>query len=106
MNELEMICFQMISLNGSARSYYMEALQKAKLGDFEEAKKLMEEGESAFIEGHQVHMELITKEARGEASGINLLLVHAEDQMMSAEVVKFMAQELIELYELQNKKAS
>lgn len=106
MNELEMICFQMISLNGSARSYFMEALQKAKAGCFDEAAALMEEGDAMFVEGHRVHMELITQEARGDASGVNLLLIHAEDQMMSAEVVKFMAQELIEIYQLQNKKAS
>ena len=38
-------------------------------------------------------------QGEGEEMPFDLLLVHAEDQMMSAECFKVMAMELIEIYE-------
>ncbi|SJZ38562.1 PTS lactose/cellobiose transporter subunit IIA [Anaerorhabdus furcosa] len=99
MEGLELLAFQIISTVGTARSLYIEAIQEAKKGDFEEATKKMEEGSQLFLEGHHAHAELIQKEANGEITSINLLLVHAEDQLMSAEGFKIIAQELIEIYQ-------
>ena len=38
---LEMICFQIISNVGAARSSYIEAIQKAKTGDFDGAAQCL-----------------------------------------------------------------
>ncbi|UPM52960.1 PTS lactose/cellobiose transporter subunit IIA [Gottfriedia acidiceleris] len=98
MEHNELICFQIISAVGSAKSMYLEAMTEAKNGDFEKAAFLIEEGLDVYAKGHQYHAKLIQQEARGEKTEINLLLVHAEDQMMSAETIKIMAEEFIMLY--------
>lgn len=98
MDGMELLSFQMISFNGSARSCFIEAIYAAKKGDFVRAESLMEEGEAQFIEGHRVHAQLIQQEAQEGSIAVNLLLVHAEDQMMSAEVMKIMATEMIDIY--------
>lgn len=98
MEGLEMLCFQIISNVGAARSSYIEAIQKAKNGDFEEAQKLMESGQEQFMKGHEAHFELLQKEAAGTPVGGSLILVHAEDQLMSAEGFKIIATEMIENY--------
>lgn len=98
MEGIELLSFQMISFNGSARSCFVEAIMAAKEGDFERAEQLMAEGEEQFVEGHRVHAQLIQKEASGEATTVNLLLIHAEDQMMSAELLKIVAAELIDIH--------
>ncbi len=98
MDGLELICFQMITAAGGARSSFIEAIQQAKAGDIEAAKKSMEEGEEMFVEGHKAHGQLIAKEADGKGETPNLLLVHAEDQMMSAETFQILANEFIDLY--------
>ena len=98
MEGLELVSFQIIAAAGSARSSYVEALQAAKNGDFEEAEALIKQGDTDFVEAHHVHAELIQKFAGGEDPGANILLIHAEDQVMSAEVLKLMALEFIELY--------
>ena len=51
-----------------------------------------------FIEGHDKHNELLQKEASGEGNVVNLLILHAEDQLMSAEGFKIIAQEFIDVY--------
>lgn len=98
MEELELICFEMISSVGSARSSFVEAIQSAKNKDFEKAVRLLEEGKTQLRLGHQKHSRLIQKEAAGSKTEVNLLLLHTEDQMMSAEVLELMATEFLALY--------
>lgn len=98
MEGIELVCFEMIAANGSARSYFVEAMEAAKEGNFEEADRLMEEGEKMLSEGHHAHGNLLTREASGDKVKVDLLLVHAEDQMMSAETFRIMAKEIIEIH--------
>ncbi len=96
---LEMICFRIISNVGGARSSYIEAIQKAKQGDFEGARECIRAGQEMFLAGHETHFELIQKEAQGEQVGGSMILVHAEDQLMSAEGFKIIAEEMLASYE-------
>lgn len=99
-SELEMICFQIISNSGMAKSSYVEAIQKAKNNDYEEAEKLMNDAENYFVEAHKIHANMIQQEASGNKTDFSLLLMHAEDQMSSTEMAKLMAEEIIGLYKV------
>ncbi len=112
--DIETICFQIISFVGAAKSDYIEAMHQAKAGNYEQAEALIAQGDEAFAEGHKVHLELLQSEAQSvvehakdkagvgtdvaAGAGTPLLLVHAEDQLASAETVKVMALEIISLY--------
>lgn len=98
MEGLEQAAFEIISTVGTARSCYIEAIQKAKDGKWDEIEELFKIGNEAFNEGHDAHMKLLTKEAEGNSEGVNLLLLHAEDQLMSAEGFKIIAEEFIDVY--------
>lgn len=98
MEGLELICFEIISSVGMARSLFIEAIQEAKEGNFEEAAKKIEEGNESFTQGHHAHAKLIQQEASGEPTAMTLLLTHAEDQLMSAEAFKILSQEFVDLY--------
>lgn len=98
MEGLELLCFEIISSVGTARSCFIEAIQAAKTGDFNKVEELMQEGKKMLREGHGKHATLIQNEAAGEKTEMSLILVHSEDQMMSAEVLEIMAREIIELY--------
>lgn len=97
--ELEMVSFQIISAVGAAKGMYIDAIHEAKQGNINAARAKVEEGNKIFVEGHKAHANLIQKSAAGEAVSINMLLMHAEDQLMSAETVKILANELIDAYE-------
>ena len=100
MEGLELTAFEIISAVGTARSSYIEAIQKAKEGDFEAAKKLIDEGDEMFVQGHHAHSKLLTYEAEhGQGSAVAFIILHAEDQLMSAEGFKIIALEFIDLYE-------
>ena len=69
MNELQMTCFEIISYVGTAKSMYINAVQKAKEGDFDAAEELIKQGDEAYNGGHDVHMGLLKEEANGERNG-------------------------------------
>lgn len=99
MEELELVCFQIISFAGEAKSAYMGAIQAAKQGKFDEAEKMIKEGSEVFLNAHKVHGDLIQKEASGEMTTTpNILLIHAEDQLMGAETCKILVMELMDAY--------
>lgn len=95
---MEEIFFQIISQVGMARTNYIEAIHCAKCGDFEGARNMIKEGREYFIKGHQIHAELISKEAVGEPVETGMFLMHAEDQLMSAEMFSILADEFISVY--------
>lgn len=99
MEEMEYICFQIISHAGGAKAKLMEALQYAKLGDTKTSSQLIEEANEVFVHAHEVHAKLIQQEASGNSVLMSLLLTHAEDQLSGAETTKDFVLEFINLFE-------
>ena len=97
MNNLELSSFKIISSVGMAKSSYIEAMNAAEKGNFDLADEKIKEGEKFFSEGHEAHSGLIQQESSGDDIKLSLLLMHAEDQLMSAETIKIMAKEVIKL---------
>lgn len=97
MDNLELSSFKIISAVGMAKSSYIEAMNAAEKGNFDLANEKIKEGENFFSEGHEGHSQLIQQEASGDSVTLSLLLMHAEDQLMSAETIKIMAQQVIKL---------
>jgi PTS system cellobiose-specific IIA component len=86
---------------GTAKSMYIEAVELARKGDIAGAEKKMEEGHAIFLEGHKAHAQVLSESSgAAESSNINMLLMHAEDQLMSAETVYELAQQLIAVYQV------
>ena len=66
-------------------------------------KKLSVAGDELLSQSNEPHTDLMQKEVVGEDVKMSLILAHAEDQMMSTEVFKVLAEEMIELYKKVNK---
>ena len=96
--EWEILCFQMITAAGEAKSNYMEALDEVKNRNFERADELLKAGDEKFSEVHDMHADLVHKECSGEKVVVTLLMTHVEDQMMSVEVIKILVLEFYDLY--------
>ena len=103
MEGMEMAAFQIIASVGTARSLYIQAIDLASEGKFDEARAAIAEGVEAFNGGHAAHGELLTKFANGELPPMDILMTHAEDQLMSAEAFGILAEKFITLYEKVNK---
>lgn len=94
----EEIVVEIIVHSGQVRSLSMEAVQEAKKRDFDKAQKLLEEANLEFSKAHKVQTDLIQKEVSGEKTELSLLMVHAQDHLMTGLTVKEFAEEIIEIY--------
>ena len=98
MEGLELIAFEIISNVGMAKSLAIEALRDVRSGKYEEGKSKLTEASEFLVKGHHAHADLIQKEASGEKVEFSLIVMHAEDQMMAAETIKSLVEEMIEMY--------
>lgn len=96
--------FQIILHGGNGKSLAMEAIQLAKKGDIQAAKDKIKEAEQSINEAHHVQTALIQNEVSGNKNEVSLLMVHAQDHLMTAITIKDLAAEMIDLYDLLNKK--
>ena len=100
------IAFEIIANVGTARGMYIEAIQEAKAGNFDQAAQLLKDGKEAFVEGHHGHADLLEWQGQGLTWKTNIYLMHAEDQLMSAETLKIVCDELIDMLEAKAKQAN
>ena len=98
MDKMEEICFGIISNVGMAKSLAIESLRDVRTNKYDEALEKIQEAENFLLEGHSFHTKLLQEEAAGNKLDFSLILMHAEDQLMSAETIKDLAKEMIELY--------
>ena len=98
LEQVQLLSFQIIAGVGNARSLYLEAISAAKTGDYDRAEALIDEGNKSFKQGHDVHTQLVQREAAGELTDFSLMILHAEDQLMSAESFGILAREFIDVY--------
>ncbi|MGL4656185.1 MAG: PTS lactose/cellobiose transporter subunit IIA [Sarcina sp.] len=95
---MEEIIMNLIMFSGEARSYCMEGIQLAKEGKVEEAKELIGKAAAQLGEAHHSQTSLIQNEAAGNRAEVSLLLVHAQDHLMTSITVKDLATEIVEIY--------
>ncbi|EIT86369.1 phosphotransferase system [Fictibacillus macauensis ZFHKF-1] len=80
----EMDIFKIISHAGNARGMCFEALTAAEAFDFVTAEQLMNDSKEEMRLAHGTQTKLITAELNGEPAEQTLLLVHAQDHLMTA----------------------
>ncbi|HEX9026807.1 MAG TPA: PTS lactose/cellobiose transporter subunit IIA [Clostridium sp.] len=101
---MEEIIMNLIVHSGEVRSYSMEAIQFAKKGNIDEAKELIVKAEEELSKAHNVQTSLLQKEASGEKTEVSLLMVHAQDHLMTSMTFKYLAVEIIDIHEQLHKK--
>ena len=95
--ELYNLSFQLILHSGNARSLAMEAIYDAKDLHFELAQEKLSEADQEFIQAHHFQTQLIQAEAGGVDFDIPIILIHAQDHLMTAMTLKDLAREIVEL---------
>lgn len=98
----EQIAFQLILHSGNARSKIIQSLREYRAGNKEDADKLLKEAEEDLSLAHDIHFQMIQKEAGGQNTVITLLLMHAEDHLMSTLSMKELVKEMLELFKEKN----
>ncbi|MEE3928307.1 PTS lactose/cellobiose transporter subunit IIA [Mycoplasmopsis ciconiae] len=101
---IEQSAFEIISYAGGAKALFLEAVDYICDFEFEKAQKCIKQGQEILAQSHESHYKLITMEANDSLEKTSLLLIHAEDQFMSAENSLVLAQKLLKVMQTIEKK--
>ncbi|MGF0048189.1 PTS lactose/cellobiose transporter subunit IIA [Streptococcus hyointestinalis] len=93
----ELATMTLIAHSGDARSLAFKALEFAKEGNFSEAEEYLKKSDEESKLAHQGQTELLVEEANGGKHEFNLLLVHAQDHLMTSMLAVELIREIIQL---------
>lgn len=102
MDEMEQAIMNLIVNAGSVKMHAYEALRKVNEEDYDGAEEEMKKAAEALNEAHNSQTGFIQKEASGEKVELSLLLVHAQDHIMTAISEKNLIEQIIELRKIVN----
>lgn len=92
------IAMMIIMHAGTAKSLAVEAIDLADQGKFEEANKSIEEAEASYTEAAKEHFKAIQADSEDGGLNLNVLFIHAEDQMLNSETIIILAKKMIALH--------
>ncbi|MFT7053591.1 MAG: PTS system cellobiose-specific IIA component [Psychromonas sp.] len=96
--DLEATVMELIINAGESRSCAMQALYAAKAGKWDEVDGLLEESTAASKLAHVVQTQLIGLDEGTGKVPVNLIMVHAQDHIMTSMLARELIEELIEVH--------
>ncbi len=99
MIDLEEAVMEIIMHAGQSRSLCFEALQAARKGSLDEAKSLLREAEGYSRRAHLMQTKLIEQDAGEAKQPMTLIMVHAQDHLMTSMLARELSEEIIHLYQ-------
>lgn len=107
MADMETIVTELVVNGGDGRSKALEAVRAARKNEMERAEALLAESEQALIRAHNFQTSLIRETLdpdSKEKPEVSLLMVHGQDHLMDAMVVRDLAVEMVEMYRMIHEK--
>lgn len=95
-----LVSMDIICNAGEARSLAILAVEEAKKGNIEEARKMLVQSKEVMNNAHNAQTKLITQEMSGDPVNINVLLIHSQDHLMTTIAYHQMAENTIDLWEV------
>ena len=96
--ELQVAAFEIILHSGTARSDIHEAFTLMRSGDYEQAGEKLENANTSLVEAHNAQTELLQQYASGIEIKIEIIMVHAQDHLMTTMTLLELTKEMLELY--------
>ena len=101
--EISMTGFSIVAYSGDARTYLIQAMDKASEGKITEANELVRKAEESINLAHNEQTKLLSKEAGGNDLDVTFIMVHGQDTLMTTMLLKDQMKTIINLYERVNK---
>ncbi len=98
-DESIVIAFKLIAEAGDAKSSAMEAMYLAGDGSFTEAREALEKSGASLMAAHETQTDLLRDEVGGKGVAPTLMMVHAQDHLSGAILLRDLASLIIGLNE-------
>lgn len=95
---IEQSIFEIIANAGDARDLTYQALDQVAEGNIDKATELINQAEETMNQAHNAQTMLIQKEIQGEKIDGGLLMIHAQDHLMTAIAEHQMAKRMLPIF--------
>ncbi|WP_303021171.1 PTS lactose/cellobiose transporter subunit IIA [Faecalibaculum rodentium] len=92
--ESQLVAFTIISYSGMARALVHEAMEAMRKGEFQLADEKLNEADEQLVQAHKAQTDLLHVFANGTEIEIQIIMVHAQDHLMTTMTLKEVAQEM------------
>lgn len=96
--ELQVAAFEIILNSGNARTIVHESFADMRNGKYEEAAEKLAQANDELLLAHQAQTKLLQEYANGTEIKIEIIMVHAQDHLMTSMTLREVALEMLELY--------
>ncbi|HFI0592779.1 TPA: PTS cellobiose transporter subunit IIA [Streptococcus suis] len=96
--DLQMAAFGIILSSGNARTIVHEAFAAMREGRYDEAEELLETANADILEAHLSQTGLLQEYASGTEINVEIIMVHAQDHLMTTMTLREVALEMLALY--------
>lgn len=97
--DIQLIAFNIILHSGNAKTKIHAAFKVMRESDFDNANVLLEEANQEILEAHQSQTELLHSYANGTKINMEIIMVHAQDHLMTTMIMRELAIEMCYLYQ-------
>lgn len=101
--DISMTGFEIVAYAGDAKTALIKALDNAREGKIEEARKLVEEANQSIVDAHNAQTKLLADEAGGMDMDVTFIMVHGQDTLMTTMMLMDECKFFIDEYERINK---
>lgn len=96
--KIQEVAFEIILHSGDARTIVHEGFQAMREEKFDEAEEKLATANEALVLAHRAQTGLLQSYANGEKIIMDVLMVHAQDHLMTTMTLREMALEMLVLY--------
>lgn len=97
--EIQVAAFEIILNSGNARNTIHKAFAAMRKNDFSNAEQLLNEANEEILQAHKSQTALLKDYAGGKKIEMEIIMVHAQDHLMTTMTLLEVAQEMKYLYE-------
>lgn len=96
--ELQVAAFEIIFHSGTARTEVHEAFALMREGKYAKSGEKLEVANTELVEAHHAQTKLLQDYASGVEIKIEIIMVHAQDHLMTTLTLLEVAKEMLELH--------
>ena len=97
-SQSQLVAFNIILYSGNARSLIHEAMEYMRNDKFEQAQEKLLEADQELVQAHQAQTDLLQAFSKGTVIEIQIIMVHAQDHLMTTMTLLEVAKEMEYLY--------
>lgn len=95
---IQAVAFEIILNSGDGRNNIHESFELMREGDFTKAENKLKEANEKLVNSHKSQTNLLKEYASGEKLEMDIIMVHAQDHLMTTMTLREIALEMMEMY--------